>query len=622
MSKTLQELLAADREAKKQSEFAAKLAAAKIRHDEWSLFVKAMPEEAKQIEAEDAKTIQFAVRDFQREAHRVFEGAAISRDSILRIKNTVPMAEWPEAIAKVEAKQTKKPLPKLSLINHEVINRLLQDADEDADDYSEVKCNIGTITIDGNAQMQFAHLAIYSGIYSFINYGYSQIELRDLYLILHPTAQWRHLEDGDRIYFRSLVMDALAAVSQWKFWVGNDTFTGAEFILDADLQNDTIIIHENRHGILDANNDISTRPVLFDLSKPQEGRKSRFLAFPEGIFATRKLKINWLEKIYVARRVSLANHKANKMSATILFETLKSKVGTADRAKVKSYFAYLQSTGIIDSYTASASKITWTPALQTDDARTIAIKDEQGNYIEKEKTEEVKRKEAELQDYNQYLKHQQIKTGDKVLDCSLLASYNRGSWECNGRLYTKQGQQNISKQEREAITINGKATIELDFSCLHVNMLYQANGMELQGDAYDFDSDRTRAKTAILRAIDSKSRNSALYSVTAYLAGVPEGDKATPEQVAKYLPEAEKLLEMAEQRHAAIKEQLYKDQGLHLQNQDAEIMMHIIRELQRRKIVALPVHDSVIVAKEREQEARKVMRTEYKKVMGRTCPIK
>ena len=637
--KSLAEIIS-DAKQKKQGRFNEYLKSAGIRQDEWQLYKKAKPEEAEAVEKdietmppeELAQEIQGAVRSFQSEARNIFEDSELSTMTINRIKNAFPQSEWKEQMERKQGKREAqgKKLPKLELINHEVFNRLLQgdctdgaeaeDAPEQDIMFSEtLKTKSGNIMLDGRA-MTFTESVILSAIYNFINYRYTTIEIKDLHAVTHPQTAWRNVQECDRDYFKRQVISTLEAVREWSFSYANETYTGAEFILDAEIKGDTIAIHSNRKGIISKDGRQSTNPILFDLCK----QDSRFIPFPDGIFNTHKLKINWLAKIYVARRVALAYNDHNKMSATILYSTLKKNVGAADRTKIKSYYEYLKNAGIIADWTHTHKGICWTPQLKTDGSQTIAIKDKENkNYINDiEKPENIKQIEAELRDYNTFIKNQIIKAGEKPLDGALMAVYNRGSWEMGGRLYTHNGQQDISKAERKNITINGQQTTELDFSNLHINMLYHANNLQFSGDAYDFSADREKAKKALLIAIDSKNEKAAKYKLAALLAGYKDGQRGEIEKVSQYIPEAENLLAKAATRHAPIKDLFFQDAGLELQNTDAEIMRHIIRELQRRKIVALPIHDSVIIAKEKADEAKKVMQAEYKKVMGYNCPIK
>ena len=65
--------------------------------------------------------------------------------------------------------------------------------------------------------------------------------------------------------------------------------------------------------------------------------------------------------------------------------------------------------------------------------------------------------------------------------------FNRSSFACGGRFYGAWWQQ-IPKDIRPNLLIDGERTIERDYPQLHPNMLYAEIGAPLQGDAYDIAS--------------------------------------------------------------------------------------------------------------------------------------
>jgi hypothetical protein len=64
--------------------------------------------------------------------------------------------------------------------------------------------------------------------------------------------------------------------------------------------------------------------------------------------------------------------------------------------------------------------------------------------------------------------------------------FNRGSFSNGGRFYGTWWQQ-IPKEIRPQLLIDGEPTIEHDYPQLHPNMLYAQIGARLEGDAYAVD---------------------------------------------------------------------------------------------------------------------------------------
>ena len=62
--------------------------------------------------------------------------------------------------------------------------------------------------------------------------------------------------------------------------------------------------------------------------------------------------------------------------------------------------------------------------------------------------------------------------------------------------------------------------------------------------------------------------------------------------------------------------------GHHLQFLESEIMMRVLRQCQKRNIVALPVFDCVVVKASAEGVVREIMRREFKAVAGLEVIVK
>jgi hypothetical protein len=194
---------------------------------------------------------------------------------------------------------------------------------------------------------------------------------------------------------------------------------------------------------------------------------------------------------------------------------------------------------------------------------------------------------------------------------SLHRVYNRGSFSCNGRAYGAL-HQNLAKHMRPFIRINDRPTIELDFSALHILMLYHHEGIDYQGDPYVAPGGKEMRKifkAVGLVAINAENPKEAYGAIRDELKarGIP-------------LPQIKRplvsLVEMFRNAHAPIAKHLFSDAGIWLQNLDSRIMNAILMRLMERDILGLPVHDSVIVQREHQEALREIMMREYEAVMG------
>ena len=77
------------------------------------------------------------------------------------------------------------------------------------------------------------------------------------------------------------------------------------------------------------------------------------------------------------------------------------------------------------------------------------------------------------------------------------------------------------------------------------------------------------------------------------------------------------------QRHPKLKPQLSNpDTGHRLQFLESEIMMRVLRQCQKRSIIALPVFDSVVVKASAEEVVRQIMVQEFKAVTNLDIVVK
>ncbi|MFH1811031.1 MAG: hypothetical protein ABIJ09_19985 [Pseudomonadota bacterium] len=198
--------------------------------------------------------------------------------------------------------------------------------------------------------------------------------------------------------------------------------------------------------------------------------------------------------------------------------------------------------------------------------------------------------------------------------------FNNSSWSRGGRIYCAKWQ-NLPKQARRHILINGEPCVELDYSSLHVRMLYAMRGLVLQHDPYEIDGHpglRPLGKFMILILLNARGKIQALKAFhkkvmgDADLAALLLDSGLTPAKLYNQLAEANRWI--AHYFHTGI--------GLRLQAWDSKIMMKVVNHLTRRQIPGLPVHDSCIVPVSREADLKRLMTEGYEKEFKFGIPIK
>lgn len=176
--------------------------------------------------------------------------------------------------------------------------------------------------------------------------------------------------------------------------------------------------------------------------------------------------------------------------------------------------------------------------------------------------------------------------------------------------------QNYKKEDRYKILINNEETVELDFSGIHIQMLYlKKTGRLYPSDVYTIENHenlRDFFKVVLQISINARKRSSALSAIRYAQRSFPESKKL----------DAKTILELFEKKHEVIKSFFCSGIGVHLQFLDARIASKVMVNLLKQKIPVLGVHDSFIVQKKHEQKLREVMGYCSKMVLGAELKVK
>jgi hypothetical protein len=174
-----------------------------------------------------------------------------------------------------------------------------------------------------------------------------------------------------------------------------------------------------------------------------------------------------------------------------------------------------------------------------------------------------------------------------------------------GRYYGPMWQM-LSEELRKYLFIDGYPVVELDYSGLHLRMLYHREGMDYKGDPYGFGSTQERPylKLVSLIMINKKTRQGLLRAMKKTFAA-KQLDIPPDEQI-------ERMVARFDAAHDRISRYFCSDIGLRLQYLDSQITSEILDYFLEREIPVLPIHDSYIVAEQYEDELYEVMREKYR----------
>ena len=206
------------------------------------------------------------------------------------------------------------------------------------------------------------------------------------------------------------------------------------------------------------------------------------------------------------------------------------------------------------------------------------------------------------------------------LDSRLHRIWNNKNWDHGGRFYGADYQQ-LNEQERAILTIDGSPVVELDYSALHLRMLYHLEGKDFTGDPYQAVAAGNPNIRKLLKIICLVGINAA--SPVQALIAVERNKDAKPliEKFEKSGKKLEGLLDSFKKVHHPIASKLYSGAGIELQNKDSKIAADILSHFTKRSIPCLCVHDSFIVPQQHKGELWNAMMEMYAKHMGGFSPI-
>ena len=188
----------------------------------------------------------------------------------------------------------------------------------------------------------------------------------------------------------------------------------------------------------------------------------------------------------------------------------------------------------------------------------------------------------------------------------LVRVFNNNSFEDGGRFYRGWWQE-IPKEFRKHITIDGKQTVEVDYSAMHFRILYAEEGINIGNDdpyiVEGYEDQRKLIKIALNIILNAGTKETAINAI--YFNNKPAISKKT----AKYIYKA------LEDKHPNIKKYFGSGRGIKLQFKDSQIAEQVMLNLARSNIVCLPVHDSFIVRMSNQIELHEAMDKVFKDIV-------
>ena len=185
--------------------------------------------------------------------------------------------------------------------------------------------------------------------------------------------------------------------------------------------------------------------------------------------------------------------------------------------------------------------------------------------------------------------------------------FSNGTFEDGGRFYGGWWQ-GIPKRYRPYITINGKQTVEVDYSAMHPTILYSELGLEMPDDPYEIGvSSREVVKRTFNALINAKGTN------------IKRDDGFSEDEAGMSWKE---FLKVVKNHFSEFKSYFGTGYGLKLQRMDSDIAEAVMLKFAESGVPILPLHDSFIVHYGYESELQQVMQEEFEKRTGSKVKLK
>ena len=192
--------------------------------------------------------------------------------------------------------------------------------------------------------------------------------------------------------------------------------------------------------------------------------------------------------------------------------------------------------------------------------------------------------------------------------------FNNSDFAQGGRLYGGFWQAMSSDERQEHILIEGDCCVELDYGQMSLAILYGLTGTKPpEGDLYDLSAegiptDYRKGVKKVIQALINSSK-------------VPT---KMPKGVRKLIPSRysiKDILEAVARKHPAIYPQMTSGIGMQLFRKESDILVDVLLTLKTQGIVALPIHDAVVVRDDNSDKAEAVMKKVFREHTGITPDV-
>jgi hypothetical protein len=236
-----------------------------------------------------------------------------------------------------------------------------------------------------------------------------------------------------------------------------------------------------------------------------------------------------------------------------------------------------------------------------------------GELLDYQDDETTERYRSELRQINEWLakadiEFDELAAHDKIVDSKdrwLRRIFNNGSFHEGGRLYGGFWQSLTKRERAEGIIIDDEAVTALDYGQMTPRILYGMVGAKPSCDDLYQVPGLENCRDGVKKVL-----NAVLFSDKA-LSRKPKGTRAL-------LPKDDfrSILTRIEAFHLPIAPLFGTAVGLQAQFTESQILVKVLLDLAGKGVVALPIHDAIVVKQSAAQEAEDVMKTIFREMTG------
>ena len=172
--------------------------------------------------------------------------------------------------------------------------------------------------------------------------------------------------------------------------------------------------------------------------------------------------------------------------------------------------------------------------------------------------------------------------------------------------------------------INDEPTVEIDYSGMHINLVYDLLGRKeryagtdpyaISLKQYKINQEDTRrlAKQLMLMALNASGERAAISAFRSWLVNEHDIRQGLPDLKDVTI---KPIIEALKNKHKHIQQMFFSGAAKGLMTLDSLILEYTIEECVKHNVPVLPVHDSIIVQRRHKEYAKQLMEDAYNRIM-------